>query len=890
MFAGQGQGAAPPLFASRKGGSTPLSPEALDRLAPAALAREVSGGAWGTLHEARVVSRQKALETYEDIVRTNIDPALLEYAGGNTFSGRVFPIPPQGYNRVIIAYEELLPVVQGQARYTFPLPNGKVPDVQFSLQANAADCPEAVFEPKDAERRAGGGQLVYRRRWHDAKTEEAVKFSFRLPDAEFQATSGRRGDNGPRYLYARIRPELKVTDARPYADHAVFLLDTSQSEYPGRFAANMKLLRKILESDPDIKRFNILTFNVATAWVEKDWLPNTPAGRKQAFARLDGLVLEGATDMSVALDALCKVHGLADGSPLDVFVLSDGQITWGEPDVVSLVGRFEAQCPYRTHFQCYRTGLGAPNVELFQALTRRGGGIYDWFADASLPDVARAHRRQCFQVERVRFIGGPAASDVLVANRQAAVYPDGEMIVSARFANTGRTTLLLEGTFLGQKTIKEYPVEVKDRGELAPRAWAEIAVASLLALNDPRLDSLITAYCQEFGIGSRVASFLVLENDNDYKRLQLEEERGKTVRGDLGQYLEELWQALGKPLPPKEAFVHFLTQANARIQVLQGPQSGQVQKLLPLLSDKDFELPRSDLKGTLLHRADVPPTYLDERDRDPRVVDTYLKEAKRRVDRDDVAGAVRVLSSVIEEYPERSDALRLVGYRLLDLKQPAQAAHLFRQVERSRPFEPHSYRDLALSLEESGKYGLAALHYEILLAGTWHNRFRSSLKEVAEEEYQHMLHEAIAHRTGVSRELLDFFGERLEWMKKRRQPSDLRVTISWNTDATDVDLWVIEPDGTKCFYQHNRTKNGGMLSEDQTQGYGPERYQIAKAPKGKFTIKCHYYRANQNLVAGETSVNVVVTRNAGTPQETTQRYTIILKRQGEEVTVCEVEF
>ena len=35
----------------------------------------------------------------------------------------------------------------------------------------------------------------------------------------------------------------------------------------------------------------------------------------------------------------------------------------------------------------------------------------------------------------------------------------------------------------------------------------------------------------------------------------------------------------------------------------------------------------------------------------------------------------------------------------------------------------------------------------------------------------------------------------------RRQPqSDLRVTISWNTDATDVDLWVIEPDGTKCFY------------------------------------------------------------------------------------------
>jgi len=33
--------------------------------------------------------------------------------------------------------------------------------------------------------------------------------------------------------------------------------------------------------------------------------------------------------------------------------------------------------------------------------------------------------------------------------------------------------------------------------ELAPRGWGEIAVASLLALNDPGLDSLVTAYCQD---------------------------------------------------------------------------------------------------------------------------------------------------------------------------------------------------------------------------------------------------------------------------------------------------------------------------------------------------------------------------------------------------------
>src|SRR5205823_7439008 len=116
------------------------------------------------------------------------------------------------------------------------------------------------------------------------------------------------------------------------------------------------------------------------------------------------------------------------------------------------------------------------------------------------------------------------------------------------------------------------------------------------------------------------------------------------------------------------------------------------------------------------------------------------------VNKDDVDGAGRALSSVIEVYPARGDALRLVGYRLLDMGQAAHAARLFQRVQRQRPFEPHSYRDLARSLEESGKYGLAAVQYEILLAGTWHSRFHESLKQVAQEEYARMMQEAIRHR------------------------------------------------------------------------------------------------------------------------------------------------
>jgi hypothetical protein len=890
MFLGQTRETAPALF-GRRGESAPLPAEALARMTPEELVKHVDTTDWGRLQEGRIVSKEKALETYEEVVRGRIDPALLEYAGGNTFSGRVFPIPAKGYNRVILAYEELLPFAQEHMIYRFSLPSRKLNEMQFSLQAKAAECVQPAFFPKDATKDERGGRITFSRTWKDTQPEGEVMFACTPAHPEVQAISGRQGDNGPRYIYARLRPALKtVANGKPFASHAVFLLDTSLSEHPERFAVNMQLLQKILETDRDIKRFNILTFNVGAAWLDaKGFFDNTATGREKALKKLDGIVLEGATDISCALDKLAAPSfDLEAGTPLNVFLLSDAHITWGEPDAAALVARFEQQCPYPTRFHCYRTGLGEENSELFEVLTRRGGGVFQCYGEAELEAAAKAHRSQCLQVQRVRFVGGPQAGDVLVSGRRAAVYPGGELVVAARLGGTGRTTVLLEGEFAGQKMVQEFPLEVRSDSELAPRAWAEVAVASLLALHDSNFDALVTAYCQQFGIVSRVASFLVLENEADYKRFNLEEERGRTVVGDLGEFVSNMWNQLGKRMPAAKAFERFLNQVDKRVNLLNGPESAHIKQLLAALTEEDYDLPAGSIRGGLVYQKDVAG-YVEDRERERRDVGVYLAEARRRAEAGDVDGAVRVLSSIIEEYPSRGDALRLVGYRLLDLRQPAQAARLFSQVQKQRPFEPHSYRDLAHALEQSEHYGLAALNYEIILAGNWHNRFRQELKLVAQEEYAHMMQEAIRRRH-TSSKLANLFGERLEQMARPQPKSDLRVTISWNTDATDVDLWVIEPDGTKCFYQYNRTQSGGELSQDQTQGYGPERYQIAKAQPGVYTVLVHYFGVNPNLLGGETHVSVTVTRFAGTPQERSERHTVILKKHNQQVEVCKVKF
>lgn len=65
--------------------------------------------------------------------------------------------------------------------------------------------------------------------------------------------------------------------------------------------------------------------------------------------------------------------------------------------------------------------------------------------------------------------------------------------------------------------------------------------------------------------------------------------------------------------------------------------------------------------------------------------------------------------------------------------------------------------------------------------------------------------------------------------------ADLRVVINWDTDASDMDLWVTDITGEKCYYSHRLTTHGGHLSRDVTQGYGPEEYLVRKALPGSLS-------------------------------------------------------
>jgi uncharacterized protein YfaP (DUF2135 family) len=115
-------------------------------------------------------------------------------------------------------------------------------------------------------------------------------------------------------------------------------------------------------------------------------------------------------------------------------------------------------------------------------------------------------------------------------------------------------------------------------------------------------------------------------------------------------------------------------------------------------------------------------------------------------------------------------------------------------------------------------------------------------------------------------------------IKSTTPKTTISVTLTWNLPASDVDLYVTQPDGETSWYSHKTTAIGGRLDVDNTQGFGPENYFLSSAQgntvlPGVYTIRVHYYRDHQKTSPDPARVvgwRVVILVNEGTPTEKTQ--------------------
>lgn len=892
MFLSSTQAAPPPLFDGARIAELPEG--GLTTLQPDDVVRRVDDR-WGKLREARIVPREQGRRVYEEIVRKKIDPALLEKESGNRFVGRVFPIPPKGFNRVVLAWEEeLVEGSDGAFVYRLPLPAQAISELQIEASTTRAAWKLESFEsPGKPARKELTRDVLYSVGSEGKALSGGIAWRLVPKDARVQCVSGADSATGLQAFSARLRPELPEQAAGSGAKHGVFLVDTSLSEDPERFAIHARMLREILERDEQLARVQVICFDVG-AWCigGTGWLDNDAATRARLAKTLDAVLLEGATDLSAAVALLAELPpdgavALADKRPLSVFFLSNGEVTWGDGDARRLAERASSGAHWEPTWYCYRSGVGAENLQLFDALVRRGGAIFQVPDEEAARRVATAHRKQRFVIDRISALSDAGeARDLVVRGRAAAIPAGGDLVLAGHVPAAARKgTITIEGRMGSAARLLRVPVAFGQKSELAGRAWAVLATEQMLGLDDPRVDRLATAYAQRYRIGTRATSFLVLETDEEYEQYELQTEAEALKVDDVRDFLSEAYR-VETATSPRVALGRFLRGTSERTKQFTGPAGQHVRDVFARVRDADFELPRLASYGELPTKAAVATRYLQRRAKDRRDFKNYVRAAELRLGDERDFLALRALSSIVELEPSRSDALRLVGYRFLGLGRPAYATTLFERIRDARPFEPHGYRDLARSYERLGKTSLAALHYELVLAGSWNERFKS-MKTVARDEYRRLIRGAL-RREDLAPGLASTLRARAQSLGGEESKPRLRVTISWNTDNTDVDLWVVEPSGEACGYENMKTKSGGRLLDDLTGGYGPERYEHGSAPSGECAVLVKYFGDNPNLIGNETQVEVVVTRDVGRASERQVSYDVVLDRENQAVEVCRI--
>lgn len=118
--------------------------------------------------------------------------------------------------------------------------------------------------------------------------------------------------------------------------------------------------------------------------------------------------------------------------------------------------------------------------------------------------------------------------------------------------------------------------------------------------------------------------------------------------------------------------------------------------------------------------------------------------------------------------------------------------------------------------------------------------------------------------------------------------NDVKVYLTWDTDRSDVDLWVENPAGEKIFYSNKKGQSGDALYDDVTTGYGPESYTAQHAQHGVYTIMVNYFSSRRSAF-NEARGEVVVILNEGSANEARHVLPYRLFQDKQTVTVAKIE-
>lgn len=890
----------------------------------------------GRMVDGVVVGKDEARRIFEKEVRKGVDPGLVEWTRGNVFKTRVFPIPPNGSRTVMLRWVAPLEAGKDGPEYALPL--------AFTEKLSSLSVRVEVVRGKDRPIVTGKGPLELRfddRLVAEAKlTDQAVvqDLRIRIPDVERRPVQVERAADGRTYFAIRDLVPAPADLPAIKAKTVRVVWDASLSRERSDLKRELAFLERYLATLSPDAEVELVTLRNApsapklykvseAARLLKD-LAATPLDGGTQLARLappagaravdlvlvftDGFSTFGddtptslgaptwflSSSTEAAFDGLTKLAAENGGVHLDLTRVSNeaalarvGRPTWSLLSVVVADGQVDELTP-KSVSPALGASFATGVLASARATLRLSWGVPGQAASVVKTYEVVAPEAATSTGEVLHFFWARRVLGDLLADPKKNADDIVDLGKRHGIVTPGTSLLVLE-------TLAQY-LEHRVR---PPASWPEMRKdwdreietqkVAQQRTEAARLDEVAQAWGAEVAWYERrfeyPANFRYRDPENS-KSESRASGRAFAARDSAGM-IDGLAQ--NQPAPPPSP------AAEAREE--ERPEPSKSKKADKDGGGDDANTPEPGVAltpwdpktpWTIALKAAAPDqrfaVYLAQRKDHGSAPSFYLDCSDVFLGFKDRATALQILSNIAELRLDDPALLRVLAHRLAQLDELSTAATIFAEVLRLRPEEPQSHRDLALTLARRAQtnpanaradYTAALDHLAQLIKTKW-DRF-DGIELIALYEYNNILDGA--KRAGLTKSPLDD-----RFIKPMQL--DVRIAMTWDADATDMDLHVLEPSREEAYYSHNLTTIGGKVSRDFTQGYGPEVYTVKTAMKGTYKVKTKFYGSSAASLIGAVTLQIDVFTNWGRPNEKRQSMTLRLTEAKEDFLVGEIEF
>lgn len=345
-----------------------------------------------------VRSREEARRIYDEIVRRQRDPGLLEYAGRDLFQASIFPIPPNSDKKLELTYSQVLKAESGTVAYRYPLGTGhnlwrRSPQNTDTVRGSVPQKFGTISGTIEIAAKQGIRNVYSPTHAIDVKNRSAtavtVSFETKDNDNDLQLFYGLSNDDlgmslvtyrepgKDGYFMLLLSPKDELAERELINKDVVFVLDTSGSMADeGKMEKARAALLFGIRTLRDGDRFNVINFAGEEHLMDNGLTPANAAGKKRGEDFVAKLRPSGGTNINDSLIAAVKQFEKNERPKMLVF-MTDGLPTVGERNAEKIIANFKAASDLDVRVFPFGFGYDV-NTALLDKLGMENAGIADY--------------------------------------------------------------------------------------------------------------------------------------------------------------------------------------------------------------------------------------------------------------------------------------------------------------------------------------------------------------------------------------------------------------------------------------------------------------------------------------------------------------------------------